>query len=318
MKLGSFPGVLKTLMKFIIARPRPHSHVDKMKSTSSFVLLVAVIFGVLLLHTDCTVPAVVVRRHVGGPGTCLIKYCSKSSLECVADSQCRKATACNTGCAGKENTDACNLLCELDYGYNSTKYRQLLQCMSDHGCLPVSPDNGVCLANDSDTVKNLTSLAQVNNQLASTDSHILRVLNLQIKGKWWIVRGLNCGQKGWSDGFDFFPCQRDEFVPAANGIDWIDHIAYCGGTNNTCQTPMLFTVANVSMTSPGVMTHMYETNLSTENRLMYGFFIYRYTDPPLVPQNEEWRVLSWPHPDWMLYIYCGSTPTGKYAGQYNS
>ena len=41
----------------------------------------------------------------------------------------------------------------------------------------------------------------------------------------------------------------------------------------------------------------------------------RYTDPPLKPQTEEWRVLSWPHPDWMLYIYCGSTPTGPYAGQ---
>ena len=54
-------------------------------------------------------------------------------------------------------------------------------------------------------------------------------------------------------------------------------------------------VANVSMTSPGVMTHW-------------------YTDPPLKPQTEEWRVLSWPHPDWMLYIYCGSTPTGPYAG----
>ena len=51
---------------------------------------------------------------------------------------------------------------------------------------------------------------------------------------------------------------------------------------------------------------------------MYAFSLYRYTDPPLVPQNEEWRVLSWPHPDWMLYIYCGSTPTGEYAGQYNS
>ena len=42
----------------------------------------------------------------------------------------------------------------------------------------------------------------------------------------------------------------------------------------------------------------------------------RYTDPPLKPQTEEWRVLSWPHPDWMLYIYCGSTPTGPYAGQH--
>ena len=70
------------------------------------------------------------------------------------------------------------------------------------------------------------------------------------------MRGLNCGQKGWPAGFDYFPCQRDEFVMADDG-SWIDHIAYCGGKNNTCQTPIVFTVANVSLTSPGVMTHWY-------------------------------------------------------------
>ena len=79
---------------------------------------------------------------------------------------------------------------------------------------------------------------------------------MQVKGKWWIVRGLNCGQKGWPAGFDYFPCQRDEFVIGKDG-NWVDHIAYCGGKNNTCQTPIVFTVANVSLTSPGVMTHWY-------------------------------------------------------------
>lgn len=78
-------------------------------------------------------------------------------------------------------------------------------------------------------------------------------LAMQVKGKWWIIRGLNCGQSGWPAAFDYFPCQRDEFV-LENG-NWIDHIAYCGGRNNTCQTPMCHTVANVSITSPGVMTH---------------------------------------------------------------
>jgi len=153
--------------------------------------------------------------------------------------------------------------------------------MSDHDCLPVThKSDGICLANDTQTITNLTTLSQ-------------------IPGKWWIVRGQNCGQNGdWPAGFDFFPCQRDEFVledPKNPAGKWIDHIAYCGGSNNSCTTPMLYTVANVSMTSPGVMTHW-------------------YTDPPLKPQTEEWRVLSWPHPDWMLYIYCGVTPTGPYAG----
>ena len=79
------------------------------------------------------------------------------------------------------------------------------------------------------------------------------------------------------------------------GSQWIDHISYCGGKNNTCTTPMINTTANVSITAPGVMTHW-------------------YLDAPLLPQIEYWRVLSWPHPEWMLYIYCGSTPIGPYAG----
>ena len=56
-----------------------------------------------------------------------------------------------------------------------------------------TPPDGKCLAQDTDTVKNLTNLAQV-------------------KGKWWILRGLNCGQLGWPAGFDYFPCQQDHFV----------------------------------------------------------------------------------------------------------
>ncbi len=204
----------------------------------------------------------------------ILLNCSKPLLDCVLDAQCREAAICNTKCANKTDNEACNLLCELTYGYNSTLYRSFMQCLSDHVCLPKSPSDGKCLAGDSDGIKNLTDLSQV-------------------KGKWWILRGLNCGQKGWPAGFDFFPCQRDEFVLENN--QWVDHIAYCGGKNNTCSTPLIYTIANVTIQKPGVMTHY-------------------YTDPPLRPQNEKWTVLSWPHPDWMLYIYCGYTPTGPYAG----
>lgn len=213
-------------------------------------------------------------KNLAGPGSCVVFNCTKPLLACLVDTQCREAAICNTKCASQTNEQACNLLCELTYGYNSTLYRSFLQCLSDHDCLPVSLPDGKCLAGDSDAIKNLTNLSQV-------------------KGKWWILRGLNCGQKGWPAGFDFFPCQRDEFV--LEGNQWVDHIAYCGGKNNTCSTPLIYTVANVSIRKPGVMTHY-------------------YTDPPLRPQNEEWTVLSWPHPDWMLYIYCGYTPTGPYAG----
>jgi len=215
---------------------------------------------------------------VGSGDNCVSEYCGPEAKSCALSWGCIKATACNADCQFFHNStsEACNLLCELNYGYNSTEYRQLMQCMSDNGCLPVTgKSDGICLAQDNQTITNLTDIGQ-------------------IPGKWWIVRGQNCGQNSdWPAGFDYFPCQRDEFV-LENGV-WVDHIAYCGGSNNQCSTPMLYTVANVSITSPGVMTHW-------------------YTDPPLKPQTEEWRVLSWPHPDWMLYIYCGSTPTGPYAG----
>ena len=98
-----------------------------------------------------------------GPGSCLVANCSKTVLECLADGQCFKASLCNAECSKKANAEGCNLLCELTYGYNSSKYRELLQCMSEHGCLPVSPPDGICLANDTDTVKNLTDIAQVCN-----------------------------------------------------------------------------------------------------------------------------------------------------------
>ena len=52
-----------------------------------------------------------------------------------------------------------------------------------------------------------------------------------------------------------------------------------------CTTSFVHTFADVEITSPGVMTHIYK-------------------DAPLLPQNEDWIVLSWPHPDWMLYVYC--------------
>jgi len=202
-------------------------------------------------------------------------------FECVLEGACRETALCNARCAGKPNELACDLLCELNTGYSSTRYRNILKCMNEHDCLPFEPgSDGVCLS---------STPSEAGLALTSMD---------QMEGKWWIFRGMNCGQEGWPAGFDAFPCQRDEFVRQSNG-DWVDNIAYCGGNvsdSQDCKTPIVNTEATVYISSPGVMTH-------------------NYTDPPLTPQNEEWRVLSWPDQgDWMLYIYCGYTPTGAYAG----
>ena len=135
----------------------------------------------------CQVPSfsmmpVVVREQVGGSGTCVLVNCSIPALECMLDSQCRKASFCNAECTGKKNVEACNLLCELTYGYNSTKYRALLQCMSDHGCLPVNPPDGVCLANDSDTIKNLTNMAQVQIKMFTFNLYRVLLSRFQVEG----------------------------------------------------------------------------------------------------------------------------------------
>lgn len=239
-----------------------------------FVLVIVVMANAFEINEGQELVSVAFANSGADTVECLLIHCGLPSIACSIDEQCRKALECNAKCQKEAQQNSCDLLCELTYGYNSTRYKSLLQCMADHQCLPKASIDGKCLAEDSQTLKNLTSMDQV-------------------KGKWWILKGLNCGQPGWEAGFDAFPCQRDEFVFQEDR--WIDHIAYCGGSNDTCSTPIVNTKANVSITSPGVMTHW-------------------YLDAPLLPQIEEWRVLSWPHPDWMLYIYCGSTPNGAYAG----
>lgn len=72
-------------------------------------------------------------------------------------------------------------------------------------------------------------------------------------------------------------------------------VTYCGGSSDKCVTDMIVTVANVSMTAPGVVHH-------------------DYTDAPLSPQSEDWRLVSWPHPDYALMLWCGRLPVLDYAG----
>merc|ERR1719410_313223 len=170
---------------------------------------------------------------------CIVNHCLKFYFQCFFNTDCLKALWCNVQCLNKPNDQACNLLRELSSGYKSTAYRGAMQCMVDNKCIPPTNEtDGKCLATDTQTIQNLT------------DMH-------QVAGRWWILKGLNCGQPGWPAGFDYFPCQYDDFIPGENGQDGIDHIGYCGGSNNTCATPMLKTVANWTIKKPGVLTHIY-------------------------------------------------------------
>ena len=121
--------------------------------------------------------------------------------------KCRKAAICNTKCQSQSDVDGihyklielfsnsffsilsekgCNLVCELNNGYNNKAYSELLVCFVKNKCLPVSPMNGKCLAQDNQTVTTLTNMEQVS-------------------GKWWILKGLNCGQDAlWRGKFLYF------------------------------------------------------------------------------------------------------------------
>ena len=48
------------------------------------------------------------------------------------------------------------------------------------------------------------------------------------------------------------------------------------------------------MNTPGVITHEYDSALS--------------------PQIENWRIVSHPHPDYMLVYWCGNIPIQEYNG----
>lgn len=67
--------------------------------------------------------------------------------------------------------------------------------------------------------------------------------------------------------------------------------------NNTFVNPPVVVEAKpiVSIIAPGVVLHDYQ-------------------DIALKPQLEYWIVVSHPHPDYMLMLWCGSNAALKYAG----
>lgn len=209
-------------------------------------------------------------------GACVSLHCEKETTDCLNDESCLDALECNAGCVDASDYDTCNLNCELNYGYQDPYYSNLLECMVHHGCLPMAADDGKCLGTDADADQSLTHLEQ-------------------IQGKWWLLKGLNCGQDDvYYGGVDWYPCTRDLFSYQKSKMLWNDELEECGGSNSTCATAYFVSNANVTLKVPGVLH-------------------YDFTDVPLLPQVEERRILAL-RGDWMLYVYCGTTPFGNYAG----
>ena len=219
--------------------------------------------------------------------TCGGTNCPLEMILCLLEPACRDTLACNAGCGSggaQSEQQACHLFCQLAQGQNSALYGLLVQCFADNGCLPALPEgtDGRCLV----TSENIHKV------------HVLKGLE-EIEGTWLEIRGLNCGVRGsgWEGGYDALPCRSSSWVYRAQ--QWWYHTSFCrpAGDVNSGDTDAVHLIAlpGLSDQQPGLLE-------------------VPYINPPLQPQNERWYILSRPHPDWIMYTYCGSTPVGAYAG----
>jgi len=215
-----------------------------------------------------------------GPNFCLGTSCGLKLTKCATSQKCIQTIGCiNTCMLDNINTEdkvaACAYICEMTYGYENTQFMDLIGCMMDNQCLSQYPEDGPCKGSNADAITSVTSMED-------------------IEGDWWVLRGINCGTAPYPGGYDWYPCQHERFIRSAEG-HWINNVTYCGGSRDQCSTEIIVTVANVSMPSPGVVHHS-------------------YTDAPLEPQEEDWRLVSMPHPDYALMLWCGRLPVLDYAG----
>jgi len=219
-------------------------------------------------------------------GICTMVNCASKVAKCVADNDCRATMACSKACQDlpRNRQAMCGYICEMTDGYENPVFEDVMLCMIDNKCLPDYPRDGECVAkSDSDAVQTLTSMKQV-------------------QGDWWAIRGLNCGyDDDYPGGYDWFPCGHErwtEIKEEGEESRWINKITFCAGSDNKCVSKGgptgIRTIANVTMPSPGVLRHQY--------------------DSALAPQIENWRVVSMPSKDYMLVYWCGNIPIQEYNG----
>ena len=102
-----------------------------------------------------------------------------------------------------------------------------------------------------------------------------------IEGDWWVIKGLN-------PHYDSFPCQHNRYHQDATGT-WINNVTWIDTFHGN---KIIGALPTVNVSKPGVFMHYYD-NLS---------------------QVEPWIVISKPHEDYLLMLWCGSNPVLKYAG----
>jgi len=212
------------------------------------------------------------------PLGCVLPKCGSKIMTCLRDTKCWETIKCINKCTvdqPKEKVASCAYICEMVEGYENEPFLDLLKCNLENNCMADYPPDGKCIGTDNDALKSVTSLEQV-------------------AGDWWMIRGVNCGHGDWPGGYDGYPCQHERFIQDKG--QWINNVTYCAGEADKCISQMIVTIANVSIPSPGVI-HV------------------SYTDAPLAPQDEDWRILSWPDQgDYMFIFWCGKLPVLEYNG----
>ena len=127
---------------------------------------------------------------------CLTYNCLDSMMTCVQDKDCKATMDCSMECqlTQPRNKQAmCAYICELTDGYLNQKFEDLMLCMIENNCMSSYPQDGTCVAREEDGVKTITDMNQ-------------------IKGDWWVIKGLNCGEsEEYPGGYDWFPCQHERW-----------------------------------------------------------------------------------------------------------
>jgi len=216
------------------------------------------------------------------PGLCIALHCSDRAYQCWKDQECYDILMCMQKCQDSQS-GTCILDCGLAKISNNEGFQNLMHCMMKNNCIPPTPPDGKCLAEDSDALFLLTDLETV-------------------KGDWWVLKGQNCGQDDvWRGGFDWYPCQHGRFEKVDDG-SWINNTTFCGGNDSKCLNDKYYvTVPQIYIEAdrPGIVVHDYPLGQA-----------------PLVPQIEDWKFVSIPHPDWALVVWCGHNPLIQFNGAY--
>ena len=136
---------------------------------------------------------------------------------------------CLSKCA--EDDPECPFVCGLggDAGKNE-HFVALMNCMVENECMDRYPEEGSCLAEDS--------------QALDTVDYGL------VKGDWWTVYGQSCGQVDehgdWSGAHDWVPCAHSRFIQMEDG-DWINNTTFCVGSNSVCTVSITATPSVCTM-----------------------------------------------------------------------